>query len=88
MLIALRMKYPPDLSRAERERLAERLRRSGTSIVFGYWVLLAGGIIDLAAAVATKNAGYFFLGVVFVLIGYGLYRHSKAMREAVGSSRR
>lgn len=88
LLLALRLKYPPDLSRAERDRLADRMRRTGTSLVFGYWVLLVGGIIDLAAAVATKNPGYFVLGVVLVLAGYGLFRHYRAMRDAVGSDRR
>lgn len=88
LLIALRMKYPPDLSRAERDRLAERLQRSGTSLVFGYWVLLVGGLVDLVAAAVTKNPGYFLIGVVFVLAGYGLFRHYRAMREVVGPTKR
>ncbi|MGH3744120.1 MAG: hypothetical protein ACRDTP_04590 [Mycobacteriales bacterium] len=88
LLIALRMQYPPDLSSTERQRLAERMQRAGTSLVFGYWVLLVGGIIDLVAAGATKNPGYFLLGVVFVVAGYGLFRHYRAMRDAIGPNRR
>lgn len=88
LLLALRWKYPPNLTRAERDRLAERMRRQGTSFVFGYWVLLVGGIIDLAAAVATKNPGYFLFGVLLVLAGYALFRHYRALRDASGPDRR
>lgn len=88
LLIALRMKYPPDLSRRDRQRLADRLQRAGTSLVFGYWVLLIGGLVDLVAAGVTKNPGYFVIGVVFVFVGYGLFRHYRAMREAVGPVKR
>lgn len=88
LLISLRLAYPPDLSRAQREQLAERLRRTGTSLVFGYALLLIAGIIDLAAAIATKNPAYFVIGVVFVVAGYLLYRHLRAVREAVRTERR
>lgn len=88
MLLALRMKYPPNLSSAERAQLSERMRRVGPSLVFGYWVLLIGGMIDLVAAAATKKPGYFVLGVLLVAAAYAMFRHYRALRDAVGPRRR
>lgn len=88
LLCALRLAYPPDLPRAEREHLAERIQRTGTIMVFGSVALLILGVVDLIAAIASKNPAYFVLGVVILLAGYLLFRHVRAARDAIRPDRR
>lgn len=88
LMIALRLSYPPDLPLAARKQLAERVRRSGSAMMFGAVAFLIVGIVDLIAAIVTKNPVYFVIGVIFVGAGYLLYRHVRAARQAVGAGRR